>query len=403
MNALSGKNIVLGVTGGIAAYKSAALVSLLKKQQANIRVVMTEHASKFVSPLTFETLSGNRVYLHQFDEERSFEIDHVSLSKWADMVVVAPCTANMMAKLASGIADDLLSTSLIAAKCPVLLAPAMNTNMYEHPATQQNMATLKQRGVLFIDGKVGLLACGDTGKGRMAEPEEILSCLNDFFSVSQDMHGLKVIVTAGPTREYLDPVRFISNPSTGKMGYALAAECAKRGAAVTLVSGPVNLAPPQGVKLVSVETADQMKDAVLAEYEACDFVFKSAAVGDFRPLSASAVKIKKDPTEPVTFAFEQNTDILKLLGAQKTHQFLCGFAAETNDIFANAQKKLTEKNLDMIFVNDVTGENTGFAVDSNGGCILQRNGEKIPVPVCSKAEVAKILVNTALAQRASRL
>lgn len=396
MNSLAEKNIVLGVTGGIAAYKAAALVSSLRKQGANVRVVMTEHATKFVSPLTFETLSNSQTYTAMFDSNRPFEIDHIALAKWADIIVVAPCTANVLAKLSCGIADDLLSTTLLAAQSPIVLAPAMNTHMYENPATQDNIATLKQRGIQFIEANEGLLACGDMGKGRMAEPEEILQWLCRFFEKTKDMQGIKVLVTAGPTREYIDPVRFLSNPSTGKMGYAIAQECLNRGADVTLVSGPVSLTPPAGAKVCHVETVEEMLQAVLSEFDSCNMVFKAAAVGDFRPAERKTQKIKKIGPQGLTITLEQNTDILKTLGSKKTNQFLCGFAAETNDILQNAEKKLQAKNLDMIFVNDVTGAQTGFGGNTNGGYILKKGAEPQPVPIVSKAEVAEIIVNEAM-------
>lgn len=321
MNSLAEKNIVLGVTGGIAAYKAAALVSSLRKQGANVRVVMTEHATKFVSPLTFETLSNSQTYTAMFESNRPFEIDHIALAKWADIIVVAPCTANVLAKLSCGIADDLLSTTLLAAQSPIVLAPAMNTHMYENPATQDNIATLKQRGIQFIEANEGLLACGDTGKGRMAEPEEILQWLCRFFEKTKDMQGIKVLVTAGPTREYIDPVRFLSNPSTGKMGYAIAQECLNRGADVVLVSGPVSLTPPAGAKVCHVETVEEMLQAVLSEFDSCNMVFKAAAVGDFRPAERKTQKIKKIGPQGLTITLEQNTDILKTLGSKKQINF----------------------------------------------------------------------------------
>ena len=360
---LSGKKIVVGVTGGIAAYKACDLVSRLKKQGAEIRVVLTAHACQFVPPLTFETLSGNQAYADTFD--RKYEIGHVSLAKWADLMVVAPATANCMGKLASGIADDLLSTTMIAMRNPILMAPAMNTGMWKNPALQENLATLKRRGVMFVGPESGFLACGDEDIGRMSEPQAIVEAVLAYFNAKNDLAGKTVVVTAGPTVERIDPVRFITNRSTGKMGYAIAEAAYQRGAEVILISGPVNLDAPAGVNRISIESSAQLCEKVLEYGVKADIVIQAAAPADFRPKFVADRKIKKTG-EGMTIELESTTDIAGELGKLKHEgQILVAFAAETNDHVENARKKLVKKNADIVVLNDVSRSDAGFGVDTN--------------------------------------
>ena len=360
---LSGKKIVVGVTGGIAAYKACDLVSRLKKQGAEVRVVLTGHACQFVPPLTFETLSGNQAYSDTFD--RKYEIGHVSLAKWADLMVVAPATANCMGKLASGIADDLLSTTMIAMRNPILMAPAMNTGMWKNPALQENLATLKRRGVMFVGPESGFLACGDEDIGRMSEPQAIVEAVLDYFRAANDLAGKTVVVTAGPTVERIDPVRFITNRSTGKMGYAIAEAAKQRGAEVVLISGPVHLDAPAGVNRISIESSAQLCEKVLEYGVKADIVIQAAAPADFRPKYVADQKIKKTG-EGMAIELESTTDIAGELGKKKHEgQVLVAFAAETNDHVENARKKLVKKNADLVVLNDVSRSDAGFGVDTN--------------------------------------
>ncbi len=360
---LTGKKIVVGVTGGIAAYKACDLVSRLKKRGAQVRVVLTQHACQFVAPLTFETLSGNQAYTDFFD--RKYEIGHVALAKWADLMLIVPATANCMAKMAAGIADDLLSTTCLAARCPVLLAPAMNSAMWRNPATQENLRLLKARGAKFVGPETGFLACGDADVGRMSEPEQIAEAAEAILNPRMDLEGLRVLVTAGPTVERIDPVRYITNRSTGKMGYALAEAARDRGAQVILVSGPTNLAAPEGVELVRIESSAELCEAVLSRGEAADVVIQAAAPADFRPKVAAAHKIKKTG-EGMTLELESTTDIAAELGRRKrAGQVLVAFAAETDDVVENARGKLAKKNADLIVANDVSRSDAGFGVDTN--------------------------------------
>ena len=360
---LSGKKIVVGVTGGIAAYKACDLVSRLKKQGAEVRVVLTSHACQFVPPLTFETLSGNQAYSETFD--RKYEIGHVSLAKWADLMVVAPATANCMGKLASGIADDLLSTTMIAMRNPILMAPAMNTGMWKNPALQENLETLKRRGVMFVGPESGFLACGDEDIGRMSEPQTIVEAVLAYFNAKNDLAGKTVVVTAGPTVERIDPVRFITNRSTGKMGYAIAEAAYQRGAEVILVSGPVYIDAPAGVKRISIESSAQLCEKVLEYGKEADIVIQAAAPADFRPKHISDQKIKKTG-EGMTIELESTTDIAGELGKLKREgQILVAFAAETNDHVENARKKLVKKNADLVVLNDVSRSDAGFGADTN--------------------------------------
>ena len=360
---LTGKRIVVGVTGGIAAYKACDLVSRLKKRGAQVRVVLTEHACQFVQPLTFETLSGNPAYTDSFD--RKYEIGHVALAKWADLLLIAPATANCMAKMACGVADDLLSTTCLAVRCPVLLAPAMNSAMWRNPATQANLALLRSRGVRFVGPEAGHLACGDDDVGRMSEPEQIVEAVEAILNPLRDLEGLNVLVTAGPTVERIDPVRYITNRSTGKMGYALAEAARDRGANVTLISGPTSLTAPEGVELVQIKSSAQLCAAVLERGERADVVVQAAAPADFRPKNVAERKIKKTG-ESMTLELEATTDIAAELGRRKQPgQILVAFAAETNDVMDNARGKLIKKNADMVVANDVSRSDAGFGVDTN--------------------------------------
>ena len=360
---LTGKKIVVGVTGGIAAYKACDLVSRLKKRGAQVRVVLTEHACQFVQPLSFETLSGNPAYTDSFD--RKYEIGHVALAKWADLLLIAPATANCMAKMACGVADDLLSTTCLAVRCPVLVAPAMNSAMWRNPATQANLVLLRSRGVRFVGPEAGHLACGDDDVGRMSEPEQIVEAVEAILNPLRDLQGLNVLVTAGPTVERIDPVRYITNRSTGKMGYALAEAARDRGANVTLISGPTKLMAPEGVEFVQIESSAQLCAAVLERGDKADVVVQAAAPADFRPKNVAERKIKKTG-ENMTLELEATTDIAAELGRRKQPgQILVAFAAETNDVMDNARGKLIKKNADLIVANDVSRSDAGFGVDTN--------------------------------------
>ena len=368
---LSGKKIVLGVTGGIAAYKACDLVSRLKKRGAQVRVVLSSHACEFVPPLTFETLSGNPAYSDSFD--RKFEIEHVALAKWADLFIVAPATANCMGKFAAGIADDLLSTTYLAMRGPVLMAPAMNSAMYLHPATQENLRTLAGRGVHFVGPESGFLACGDADIGRMSEPEAIVEAAENVLNPLHDLEGLNILVTAGPTVERIDPVRYLTNRSSGKMGYAIAEAAAARGAKVTLISGPTHLKAPKHVELRRIESSAQLCEAVLECGASADVVIQAAAPADFRPKHVADQKIKKTG-ESMTIELEATTDIAAELGRRKREgQILVAFAAETNDVLENANKKLLKKNADLIVANDVSRSDAGFGVDTNVITLITRN------------------------------
>lgn len=382
---LKDKHIALGVTGGIAAYKACDLVSRLVKQGAQVRVVLTEHACRFVPPLTFETLSGNPAYTDTFAPRA--EMEHISLAKWADALVIAPATANCLAKLANGIADDLLSTTALAMNAPLLIAPAMNANMWRHPATRANLDVLLSRGVRTVGPGTGRLACGDDDVGRMAEPAEIIEALDALMNPRRDFEGRRVLVTAGPTVERIDPVRYITNRSSGKMGYALAEAARDRGAEVVLVSGPVALAAPAGVERVSVESSADLCEAVLARGEWADIVIQAAAPADFRPVAMAAGKIKKTGAG-MKLELENTTDIAAELGRRKRPgQVLVGFAAETDDVLANAREKLARKNCDMIVANDVSRSDAGFGVDTNAVTLITADGAR-ELPLMRKREAA---------------
>ncbi len=384
---LKDKTIVLGVSGGIAAYKAVELLRLFVKAGAEVFVVMTKSACEFVTPLTFQTLSGNPVHTELFNLYQEREIGHISLADRADLVVVAPATANIIGKVAGGLADDLLSTTLMATKAPVLFVPAMNVNMYENPLYRANQEKLAGFGYHFLEPVTGYLACGWEGKGKMPEPSAVLEKALRLLS-PQDLAGETLLVTAGPTREELDPVRYLSNYSSGKMGYAIARAAYQRGARVILVSGPAALPVPCGVELVKVVSAVQMREAVMDRLAEATVVIKSAAVADYRPAVRCGQKIKKGPAEQLDLALEKNPDILAELGERKMTQLLVGFAAETVDLVENARKKLESKNLDLIVANDVSRSDAGFDVDTNAVRLLYRDGSSEELPLLSKSEVA---------------
>ena len=392
---LKGKKIVLGVTGGIAIYKAVDLVSKLRKQGAEVRVVMTENAAKFISPLLFAEISGHKCALSMWDGRDEFNVEHIALANWGDLLLVAPATANILAKMACGLADDLLSTVLLAAPCPKIVCPAMNTGMFENAATQDNLKVLASRGITVIEPACGELACGTTGAGRLPEVPEIIAFLEFFFARREgDMRGLKVMVTAAGTREPIDPVRFVGNRSSGKMGYSIARQALLRGAEVTLITGPSALTPPPYASVKRVETTQQMLDACLAAYPDTDIVIKAAAVADFKPRSVADQKIKKiHPEDGMTIVMDQNPDILKTLGSMKKHQFLVGFAAETQNLLENAANKVKKKNLDMIVANDVSLKGAGFNTDTNIVKFLYPDGTVEALEILSKDEVASILLD----------
>ena len=392
---MSNINVVLGVSGGIAAYKALDVVSKLKKHNINVDVIMTKSACEFVTPLSFQSLSQNMVVKDMFEEPKAFEIQHISLAKKADLLVVVPATANIIGKVANGIADDMLSTTIMATKAKVIFAPAMNTNMYTNPITQENIAKLKKLGYGFINPDSGRLACGDIGEGKLADTEIIVDRILSELYHPKDMIGKRVLVTAGPTRAALDPVRFITNHSTGKMGYAIAMEARDRGAEVVLVSGPTELKSPEGIKVIKVETNEEMFDAVRAEYNSCDIVVKSAAVSDYKPKDYSKEKIKKGEGNLIV-EFTRDNDILKYLGDNKKQQILIGFAAESNDVIDNAHKKLSKKNLDYIVANNITESDAGFGTDTNRVTIIRRDGAIKSLDSMSKRAVGCELFNMIL-------
>ena len=393
---LTGKHVVLGVTGGIAAYKACEVVSRLRKLHAGVDVIMTENATRLVAPLTFETLSCRPVCVDTFSRTESWDVKHISLAQKADLMVVAPATANIIAKMATGIADDMLSTTLLATKAPILLAPAMNTGMWTNPATQHNLRVLQQRGIHTVGPASGYLACGDNGAGRMSEAVEIVEAIVSLLCPVRDMEGLRVLVTAGPTVERIDPVRYITNDSSGKMGYALAEAAQARGAQVTLVSGPVHLSPPAGVRLVSVTSTMDLYNCMMELAKEQDIIVQAAAPADYRVEQPAEQKIKKEDGQPLILQLIENPDIAKAVGAQKREgQILVGFAAETQRVTENAQKKLAKKNLDLIVANDVTAEGAGFGVDTNIVTLITKDGLE-PLPKLSKREVADRIWTKAL-------
>ena len=383
---LSGKTIIVGVSGGIAAYKSAYIVSGLKKLGAEVVVCMTENAKAFITPLTFESLAASPVLTDVFERGTPWEIEHISLAERADAYVVAPATANIIAKLAGGIADDMLTTTFLAATCPKIIAPAMNTHMFEDPATTANIETLKKRGIQVLDTDSGLLACGDIGAGRMKEPAEIIGVVSHLLAPDIDLLGKKIVISAGPTREYVDAVRYLSNPSTGKMGFALAENAVKRGASVTLVAGPVVLEAPKGVRVVNIVSAAEMSVAVQTEAENADIVIMAAAVADYTPKVYFDHKIKK--AGDMVLELVRTEDILNKLGKDKGNRLLVGFAAETENFEENARAKLAVKNLDMIALNDIKEPGAGFGTNTNHLRLFLRDGSIIEIEKASKQEVA---------------
>lgn len=380
--------IVLGVTGGIAVYKACELLRLLQKRGIDVFVVMTQNACRFVAPLTFETLSGHPVAVDTFDRPQTWEVEHIALAKRADLFMIAPATADIIGKMACGIADDMLSTTVMATRAPVLIAPAMNTGMWKNAAVQQNVKTLQARGVEFVMPVSGHLACGDSGTGKMEDVEIIAEHACKMLFIKKDMKGMRVMVTAGPSREALDPVRYISNRSSGKMGYAIAQAAQRRGAEVTLLSGPVSILPPQGVKFVPFTTTQELLDKARAFVKEQDILIQAAAPADYRAKEIAPQKIKKQSGEPVTFTLVENPDVAATLGREKREgQVFVGFAAETNDVIAHAQDKLVRKNLDMIVANDVTRPGAGFDVDTNIVTLITGEGQEA-LPMMTKAEVA---------------
>lgn len=384
---LKGKSVVVGVCGGIAAYKVVEVVSRLKKMGAEVDVIMTANARKFVTPLTFRSLSHRPVVTDMFSDPEYWEIKHVSLAQKADLFIIAPATANIIGKLASGIADDMLTTTVVATKAPVLVVPAMNHDMYANAIVQRNIRTLRELGYIFMEPDTGRMAEGSSGKGRLPEPSAIVEKACSILKSEQDLAGIRIMVTAGPTRESIDPVRYITNHSSGKMGYAVAQAARERGADVLLISGPAEVECPDGVRLISVTTAQEMEEAVLANFENCDVVVMAAAVADYRPAEVSETKIKKNGDEMV-LRLVKNPDILKKLGTMKGNRILVGFSAETDDLEGNAADKLESKNLDVIVANDVTMEGAGFGTDTNIIKILKCDGTVIDLPLMSKLEAA---------------
>ena len=393
---LKDKNVILGVTGGIAAYKSVDLASRLRKAGANVHVIMTKGAQNFVTPLTFREITGNPVTTTMWGEVTNHNVEHIALANMADLVIVAPATANFIAKCAMGMADDMLTTTLLATKAPIFFAPAMNSNMYENQLTQKNIDVLIESGWNFIPPESGHLACGTDGVGRMPEPADIVDFVYFTMAFAADMLGIKVLVTAAGTYEPIDPVRYIGNRSSGKMGYAIAEAAKKRGAEVILVSGPSAITPPDGVEFIGVESAAEMRDAVMEHFSEADMIIKAAAVADYRVRNASDQKIKKNDEE-LTLVLEKNPDILKELGEKKrTGQILVGFAAETQNLLEYARAKLEKKNLDMIVANDVSRKDAGFNTDTNVVKLLYRNGTIEELPIMTKHKLADELLNRVL-------
>lgn len=392
---LSGKTVLLGVTGSIAAYKIASLASALKKLDADVHVLMTKNATNFINPITFESLTGNKCLVDTFDRNFQFQVEHVSIAKKADVVMLAPASANVIGKIAHGIADDMLTTTIMACKCRVFVTPAMNTNMYENPILQDNLKVLRGYGYEIIDPASGYLACGDTGAGKMPEPEVLLSYITREIAYEKDLRGKKILITAGPTQEAIDPVRYITNHSSGKMGYALAKMAMLRGAEVTLVSGQTAIAPPPFVKVVSIVSAKDMFDAVTAVSDEQDIIIKAAAVADYRPASVSDEKMKKADNQ-MSIELERTDDILKYLGEHKgENQFLCGFSMETSNVIGNSRAKLEKKNLDMIAANSLKVEGAGFQGDTNVLTLITQN-EEVSLDLMSKEDAANVILDKIL-------
>ena len=392
---LKGKTVLLGVTGGIAAYKAAALASALVKQHAAVEVVMTKNATEFVTPLTFEQLTGRRTMVDTFDRNFSHQVEHISLAERTDLVIIAPATANVCAKLAHGLADDMLTTTVLACRCPKLIAPAMNTNMYENPVTQDNLALLRRYGWDVIEPASGRLACGAVGKGKMPEPEDLLQHILKYLALPHDLTGKSVLVTAGPTQEALDPVRYLTNHSTGKMGYAIAKMAMLRGADVTLVTGPTSITPPPFVKVIPIKSAQDMFEAVAAHAPNSDFIFKAAAVADYTPADYADNKMKKKDGD-LAIPLKRTQDILKHLGeTRREDQIICGFSMETENMIENSRAKLAKKNVDMICANNLKVAGAGFGVDTNIITIITKDG-MTELPLLSKEAAANAIIDQAI-------
>ena len=391
---LKGKTVVIGVSGGIAVYKACDVVSRLKKLNANVHVIMTKSATEFVTPLTFQSLSQNYVVSDMFEEPKTWDVEHISLAKKADVFLIAPATANVIGKVANGIADDMLTTTVMATTGKVLIAPAMNTNMYRNPILQRNISILKELGYNFVDPDSGRLACGDIGEGKLASPEKIVDAVVDLFNEDKkDLLGKKIMITAGPTVESIDPVRYLTNRSTGKMGYAIAKMAANRGADVTLVSGPTNIEPPSNIKkLIKVQSAKDMYDAIIDNFDENQVIIKSAAVADYKPKNYSDKKIKKS-NDDLIIELDRNKDIAYELGKIKKNKILVGFAAETNDLIENAKGKISKKNLDFIVANDLTESGAGFVTDTNIVKIIDKDGNIAKYPQMKKDEVADVILD----------
>ena len=397
---LSGKTVVLGVTGGIACYKAAALASALVKLHADVQVLMTENATNFINPITFEQLTGNKALVDTFDRNFQHKVEHISVADRADLVLIAPATANVLAKLANGLADDMLTTTVLACDCPKAAAPAMNTRMYENPVTQDNLQKLRHYGWEIVEPASGRLACGAVGKGKLPEPEQLVEVCLHALAHEKDLSGKRVLVTAGPTREAIDPVRFITNHSSGKMGYAIAKAAARRGAAVTLVSGPVDLPEPGYMEVVHITSAQEMFDAVTARAANMDIIIKAAAVADYRPAAVADNKIKKKDGDELSIPLARTKDILGSLGARKRPgQFLCGFSMETENMLENSRKKLTKKNLDLIAANNVKVSGAGFGVDTNVLTLIGPDSER-ELPLLTKDQAADALLDEILRRMA---
>ena len=398
---LTNKNIILAVTGSIAAYKIANLASMLKKLNADVTVMMTENATNFINPITFETLTGNKCLVDTFDRNFQYSVEHVSIAKKADVVMIAPASANVIAKMAHGIADDMLTTTVLACKCKKIVAPAMNTHMFTNEIVQDNIEVLKKYGFEIVEPDSGRLACGDIGAGKLPSEEVLLSYILKAAACQKDMVGMKVLVTAGPTREYIDPVRFITNHSTGKMGYAIAENCMRRGADVTLVTGPTSIKKPDFVKVIDIISADDMFNAVKDNMENMDIIIKAAAVADFTPQAYVDEKIKKENKADIGISLKKTTDILSYLGEhKKANQFICGFAMETQNVIDNARGKLIRKHADMIVANSLKQEGAGFGVDTNIVTIITKDGEE-QLPIMSKEKVASVIIDNILTLRNS--
>ena len=391
---LKNKTVVLGVSGGIAAYKACDVVSRLKKLNANVHVIMTKGATEFVTPLTFQSLSQNYVVNDMFEEPKTWDVEHISLAKKADVFLIAPATANVIGKIANGICDDMLTTTVMATTGKVLIAPAMNTNMYKNPILQRNINTLKELGYNFVNPESGRLACGDVGEGKLASPEVIVKAVVDLLNDNnKDLQGKKIMITAGPTVESIDPVRYLTNRSTGKMGYAIAKMAADRGADVTLVSGPTNITPPYNIKkLIKIQSAEDMYNAIIDNFEENQVIIKSAAVADYKPKTYSHKKIKKS-NDDLVIELDRNKDIAYELGKIKKDKILVGFAAETNDLIENAKGKINKKNLDFIVANDLTEEGAGFGTDTNIVRIIDKEGNISKYPQMKKDEVANVILD----------